>query len=141
MKPLWRCARFEMHVGARPLPRRGWTCALGGLGDTPTFVALICKSVQSFPTRTLPEYRFWKGSHLKTSNEIASEGVTEAFSFDVLQRSPCQNSRFWSGWHFKTSNEIVLLVVAEAISLDVLKSDPFQNLCFGGVGVPNLRTT
>ena len=83
-------------------PRRGWTSALGPLGGTSTFVALICKSVRSFPMRALPEYRFWKGSHLKTSNEMASEVGTEAFSFGVLQRSPCQNSGFGGFGGFET---------------------------------------
>ena len=84
--PIWGARRCTTPA------RRGWTSALGGLGGTSTFVALICNSVRSFETPTLPECRFWKGSHSKTSNEMASEGVAEAFSFEVLQRTPFQNT-------------------------------------------------
>ena len=87
-EPLWRWARFGVHVGARPPPRRGWTCA-GGPGHR--LGPFKRNSVRCFKRPPLPEYRFWKGSHSKTSNEIASEGVAEAFSFEVLQRTPFQN--------------------------------------------------
>ena len=103
-----RFARFRVHGRARAPPRRGWTSALGPLGDTPTSAALICNSVRSFETRTLPEYRFWKGSHLKTSNENASEGVTEAFSFEVLERSPCQNSGFGAVYILKHRTKLLV---------------------------------
>ena len=114
-EPLWRFARFGVHVGARAPPRGGRltvrgdqslagpsfaspfevlrrrpfqnlysgrvgvsnferNCSFGGRGSD---------FVRSFEKPTLPECRFWKGSQLKTSNEIASEGVTDAFSFDV----------------------------------------------------------
>ena len=89
-EPLLRFARFGVHVGARaPLAEAGLVRADISPPPVPN---LQFRSM--FERPTLPEYRFWKGSHLKTSNEIASEGVTEAFSFDVLERSPYQNSGF-----------------------------------------------
>ena len=91
VEALLRFARFGVHVGARPPLTEGRTCA----GDRGHRLGPLKRNlVRSFPMRTLPKHRFWKGSHSKSSNEIASEGVTEAFSFDVLQRSPCQNSGF-----------------------------------------------
>ena len=52
------------------------------------------KSVRSFETPTLQEYRFWKGSHSKTSNEIASATPSEAISFEVFKCEPFQNLCF-----------------------------------------------
>ena len=87
---LLRFARFGVHVVHDPPPPRVDLCTRTSVPRR----SLICNSVRCFERPTLPKQRFWKGSHSKTSNGIASEGVTEAFSFDVLQRSPCQNSGF-----------------------------------------------
>ena len=67
--------RGETYRTRRSVPRR----------------TLICNSVRCVERPTLPNHRFWKGSYLKTSNEIASEGVAEAFSFEVLEFEPFQN--------------------------------------------------